>query len=119
MSQEYVLAGVAKKVYLSHGSGAIVVSRISVTHHAVSLFVDSKPVDYIRTYRKSVFLEQLSRYALALWARLMNSVILGLRGKIYNLNPEWRFDPAPSVIQARPIISDNPVEICRTETSYP
>lgn len=37
----------------------------------------------------------------------MTTVILGLRNKLYDLKPEWRFDPAPSVNQARPIISDN------------
>jgi dimethylaniline monooxygenase (N-oxide forming) len=68
--------------------------------------VDGKPVDHIRTYRKGVFLEQLSRYAPAIWTKVMNGVILGLRNKLYKLKPEWRFDPAPSVNQARPIISD-------------
>ena len=36
----------------------------------------------------------------------MNKVILGLRNRLYDLDPEWGFDPAPSVNQARPIISD-------------
>lgn len=40
----------------------------------------------------------------------MNSVMLGLRDKLYDLKPEWRFDPAPHVNQARPIISDNLVD---------
>lgn len=72
--------------------------------------MDGKPVDHIRTYRKAIFLEQLSRYAPGLWTKLMNSVIQGLRDKLYDLKPEWGFDPAPSVNQARPIISDNLVE---------
>jgi dimethylaniline monooxygenase (N-oxide forming) len=40
----------------------------------------------------------------------MSSVVLGLRDKLYDLKPEWGFDPAPSVNQARPIISDNLVD---------
>lgn len=67
-------------------------------------------MDHIRTYRKGVFLEQLSRYAPGIWAKLMNKVILGLRDKLYDLKPEWGFDPAPSVHQARPIISDNLID---------
>ncbi|RJE19620.1 Flavin-binding monooxygenase [Aspergillus sclerotialis] len=92
-----VLVGTAEKVYLSHRSGAIILPR----------WVDNKPVDHIRTYRKGVFLHQLSRYAPRLWMKLMNSFIIGLRNKLYDLRPEWGFDPAPSVNQARPVVSDD------------
>jgi dimethylaniline monooxygenase (N-oxide forming) len=40
----------------------------------------------------------------------MNSFILKLRNEVYDLKPEWGFDPAPQVNQARPIVSDNLVE---------
>ncbi|KAJ5345342.1 hypothetical protein N7452_003346 [Penicillium brevicompactum] len=99
------LAGTADKVYLSHRNGSIVLPR----------WVDNKPVDHIRTYRKGVFLEQLSRYAPGIWTKLMNKVILGLRDRLYDLKPEWGFDPAPSVNQARPIISDYLVDLLTRE----
>ena len=113
-----VLVGVAQKVYLSHRSGAIVVRSFRIPEPLQMIadliqlprWIDGKPVDHIRTYRKGVFLEQLSRYAPGLWTSIMNSVILGLGNKLYKLRPEWRFDPAPSINQARPIISDNLVQ---------
>ncbi|CAG8212709.1 unnamed protein product [Penicillium salamii] len=122
------LAGTAEKVYLSHRNGSIVVGQSEITVHIFGFlgtatdhkpqlprWVDNKPVDHIRTYRKGVFLDQLSRYAPGIWTKLMNKVILGLRDKLYDLKPEWGFDPAPSVNQARPIISDYLVDLLSRE----
>ncbi|KAJ5521625.1 hypothetical protein N7527_005740, partial [Penicillium freii] len=95
-----VLVGNAKHVYLSHRGGAIVLPR----------WVDGKPVDHVRTYRKALLLGLLSRYAPGLWKKTMDKVILGLRNRIYDLKPEWGLDPAPSFNQQRPIVSDNLVD---------
>lgn len=42
--------------------------------------------------------------------RTMDSFILGMRNRIYDLKPEWRLDPAPSFNQQRPIVSDNLID---------
>ncbi|KAL1953846.1 hypothetical protein VTO42DRAFT_2106 [Malbranchea cinnamomea] len=95
-----VLADVASKVYLSHRHGAIVLPR----------WVDGKPVDHVRTYRKGWILGLMSRYAPGLWKKVMDGVMLGLRNRLYDIKPEWRLDPAPSCNQQRPIVSDNLID---------
>ncbi|OAL71578.1 hypothetical protein A7D00_4483 [Trichophyton violaceum] len=95
-----LLADVAEKVYVSHRHGAIVLPR----------WVDGKPVDHVRTYRKGWILGMMSRYTPGLWKKVMDSVIVGLRNRLYDLKPEWQLDPAPSFSQQRPIISDNLID---------
>ncbi|KAM5430099.1 putative flavin-containing monooxygenase [Microsporum canis] len=95
-----LLADIAEKVYVSHRHGAIVLPR----------WVDGKPVDHVRTYRKGWMLGMMSRYTPALWKKLMDGVILALRNRLYDLKPEWRLDPAPSFSQQRPIVSDNLID---------
>lgn len=73
-------------------------------------WVDGKPVDHVRTYRKGWILGMMSRYTPGLWKKVMDSVIVGLRNRLYDLKPEWQLDPAPSFSQQRPIISDNLIE---------
>ncbi|DAA76291.1 TPA_exp: Uncharacterized protein A8136_0963 [Trichophyton benhamiae CBS 112371] len=95
-----LLADVAEQVYVSHRHGAIVLPR----------WVDGKPVDHVRTYRKGWILGMMSRYTPGLWKKVMDSVIVGLRNRLYDLKPEWQLDPAPSFSQQRPIISDNLID---------
>ncbi|KAB5536172.1 flavin monooxygenase-like protein [Coniochaeta sp. 2T2.1] len=91
------LAPIAEQVYLSHRHGAIILPR----------WVNGKPVDHVRTYRKYVILNLLSRYAPSLWEKTMNSVITGLVNKTFNLKPEWGFQPAPSITNQRPLVNDD------------
>lgn len=56
----------------------------------------------------------MSRYTPGLWSRTMNSVITKLQHQVFSLRPEWRFEPAPSIINQRPLVSDDLVA-CLTQ----
>lgn len=56
----------------------------------------------------------MSHYTPGLWSRTMNSVIGKLQHQVFNLRPEWRFEPAPSIVNQRPLVSDDLVS-CLTE----
>ncbi|KAJ0302779.1 hypothetical protein COL5a_004600 [Colletotrichum fioriniae] len=90
------LAPLASQVYLSHRHGAVIVPR----------WVKGKPVDHVRTYRKYVILNLMNRYTPGLWEKTMNSVISKLEHEIFDLKPEWGFDPAPSITNQRPLVND-------------
>jgi dimethylaniline monooxygenase (N-oxide forming) len=72
--------------------------------------VDGKPFDHHRTYRKGQILGLMTRYTESLWMKIMDSFILRMRNRIYDLKPEWGLDPAPSFSQQRPILSDNLID---------
>ena len=59
----------------------------------------------MRTYRKYQILQLMSRYTPGLWEKTMNSVIGKLQHQVFDLKPEWGFDPAPSVANQRPLVS--------------
>lgn len=40
----------------------------------------------------------------------MNKVIHGLQHKVFDLKPEWGFEPAPSIANQRPLVSDDLVK---------
>jgi dimethylaniline monooxygenase (N-oxide forming) len=44
----------------------------------------------------------------------MDSFIKNLMNKLYDLKPEWRFEPAPSVLASRPIVNDELIN-CLTD----
>ncbi|GKU21538.1 unnamed protein product [Fusarium langsethiae] len=90
------LAPIADQVYLAHRHGAIIVPR----------WVKGKPVDHVRTYRKYVMLNMMSRYTPSLWEKTMNSVIGKLVHNTFDLKPEWRFEPAPLITNQRPLVND-------------
>ncbi|CAJ2509013.1 Uu.00g140390.m01.CDS01 [Anthostomella pinea] len=90
----------ASKVYLAHRNGAIILPR----------WVNEQPVDHVRTYRKYCILQLMSRYTPSLWTSTMNSVIKKLQHQVFDMNPEWRFEPAPSIINQRPLVSDDLVD---------
>ncbi|KAK5988367.1 Monooxygenase aurF [Cladobotryum mycophilum] len=91
------LAKVTSQVYLAHRHGAIILPR----------WVNDKPVDHVRTYRKYGILQLMSKYTPSLWEKTMNSVIGKLQGQVFDLKPEWRFSPAPSIANQRPLVSDD------------
>lgn len=59
-------------------------------------------------------LQLMSKYTPGLWTKVMNSVITNLQHRVFSLKPEWRFEPAPSIINQRPLVSDDLVS-CLTE----
>ncbi|KAK2616918.1 hypothetical protein QQS21_000006 [Conoideocrella luteorostrata] len=91
------LSKIAKQVYIAHRHGATILPR----------WVNDRPVDHVRTYRKYCILQLMSKYTPGLWEKTMNHVISGLQHKIYDLKPEWRFTPAPSIANQRPLVSDD------------
>ncbi|KAF4975327.1 hypothetical protein FZEAL_7860 [Fusarium zealandicum] len=100
------LAPIAEQVYISHRHGAIILPR----------WVKGKPVDHVRTYRKYVILNLMNWYTPALWEKTMNSVISKLQHEIFDLKPEWRFTPAPSITNQRPLVNDELIPCLETES---
>jgi dimethylaniline monooxygenase (N-oxide forming) len=67
-------------------------------------------VDHVRTYRKYTILQLMARYAPSLWETTLNSVIKKLQNQVFQVRPEWGFEPAPSIAGQRPLVSDDLVD---------
>ncbi|CEJ88489.1 hypothetical protein VHEMI04733 [[Torrubiella] hemipterigena] len=91
----------AKEVYISHGHGSIVFPRIGA---------NGKPFDHSFSSRKLATSGFLAANFPKLHEFLMNSMLKKMQGEFFQMKPEWRLSPAPSIVHAIPVVSDNLVQ---------
>ncbi|RMZ77703.1 hypothetical protein DV738_g4246, partial [Chaetothyriales sp. CBS 135597] len=91
------LVGIADKIYLSHRHGVLLMPR---------KLPNGTSLDHSLTYRKSTILSTLQRYLPRQAESMMNKMLLDVRNTAFTMRPEWRLDPAPSVANVVPTISD-------------
>jgi dimethylaniline monooxygenase (N-oxide forming) len=68
--------------------------------------VNGKPIDHTLTMRFAAIQDILTAYFPAVAENMFNKVAKGIQDKAFKLRPEWRFEPATSLKQSVPIVSD-------------
>ncbi|KAH8678165.1 flavin monooxygenase-like protein [Xylariales sp. PMI_506] len=95
------LQGHAEKVFISHNHGAFVMPRT----------LKGQPLDHTLTARIVAFQGFIEHYMPSLGELFFNKMIAKIQNSSFNIRPEWKLSPAPSVKHATPIISDNLVDL--------
>lgn len=67
---------------------------------------NGKPIDHNLTYRKMMIVSALQRYFPGQAEYMTNKMIMKLQNTAFTLKPEWRINPAPSIVHMVPTISD-------------
>jgi dimethylaniline monooxygenase (N-oxide forming) len=91
------LVGHAKNIYFSHRHGNLVMKRV----------IGGTPLDLIANRRKACIRDTMLAWA-PIAGQKMFDTVAGKMGKAsFDLDPAWKFDPAPSMATHRPIISED------------
>ncbi|SPN99128.1 related to flavin depend monooxygenase that catalyses the oxidation of rubrofusarin to 9-hydroxyrubrofusarin [Cephalotrichum gorgonifer] len=94
------LVGYAKKVYLSHRVGSYIIPR----------YVDGKPFDHALTLRKERARSTLMKTFPWLAEIVFNRYARGIQDRSFNVRPEWKLQPAPSLKFSAPVVADSLIE---------
>ncbi|KAH0442394.1 dimethylaniline monooxygenase 2 [Colletotrichum camelliae] len=91
------LVGHANNIYLSHRHGCLVLPRVK----------DGKPVDHTINVRYVTWQRVFERFFPSLVEKLFNDFGKRLQDEAFNIRPEWKLSPAPSLKKYLPLFSDN------------
>ncbi|KAH8893690.1 FAD/NAD(P)-binding domain-containing protein [Thozetella sp. PMI_491] len=95
------LQGHAEDVYIAHSHGAYVMPRT----------LQGRPLDHTLTSRLVAIQGLVNHYFPSLGEWLFDKMVAKVQNNSFNIRPEWKFFPAPSVKHNTPIISDNLVPL--------
>ncbi|WYZ46684.1 hypothetical protein EsH8_IX_000909 [Colletotrichum jinshuiense] len=90
------LVGHANKIYASHREGSLVLPRIK----------NNRPIDHGITLRFMAVQVVLERLFPKLSEKLFNAFAKSMQDGAFDMRPEWKLAPAPSLKTGVPIISD-------------
>ncbi|OAL17810.1 hypothetical protein AYO22_11338 [Fonsecaea multimorphosa] len=91
------LVSIAKKILLSHRHGAYMIPRSQS---------NGEPLDHILTYRKTRMSLTMQRCFPRQWEAISNKMLGKIQTASFKLRPEWRINPAPSVVHNVPTVTD-------------
>jgi dimethylaniline monooxygenase (N-oxide forming) len=116
------LYGNAKKIYLSHRHGGVIVCfyttfRVAIymlTNMQVPRVHNNAPPEFSITLRMQAFGKIIGNIAPSKWAFFFNKKVLEMSKAAFgDLPPEWRFNVPPEGQMCNPIINDKIVNLMR------
>jgi dimethylaniline monooxygenase (N-oxide forming) len=116
------LYGSAKKIYLSHRHGGVIVCfhatfRVAIymlTNMQIPRLHKNAPPEFSITLRMQAFGKIMGDIAPSKWAFFFNKKVLDMSKAAFgDLQPEWRFNAPPEGKMCNPIINDKIVNLMR------
>ena len=102
------LVGVASKVYFSHRHGSVVLPR---------LLKNGKSLDHELSYRQFQIKEAVDAVAPQLSMQFLETFIRNIQKREFKaFDPQWRLQPAPSLLHQNPTVTDSLIPALRADT---
>ena len=102
------IVGIASEIYLSHRHGSVVLPR---------LLKNGKSLDHELSYRQFHVKETIDAVAPRQSMRFMDRIINRIqRTEFGTFDPQWRLQPAPSLLHQNPTVTDTLIPCLRTGT---